>query len=256
MAAVTPSTSWPLPLTTRAHMVLRSMVFQASWNFERLQNLGFLFVILPGLRRMYRGDDLAEACARHLEYFNSHPFLAPAILGASLHLEFDSRGDTTATEHVGEFKRMVMAPYAAMGDAFFWGGVRPLAAGIALFFAFRGSLWAPVVFLLLFNIPHLLFRIMGFRRGLSLGLGVIHVIQAHRLPDLAMKAKEVSVILLGGLSAVLTLDFVKERSVGGHWGFCALPVVLAVVWLVRHRVPPLALIYGAVASLVLVGMLM
>ncbi len=256
MADVNRATSWPLPLLTRVHILLRSLLLQASWNFERLQNVGFLFVILPGLRRLYPQQELRGACARHLEYFNSHPFLVPTILGASLHLEAETLGKNTQGDDVGEFKKMVMAPYAAMGDAFFWGGLRPLAAGVALFFAFRGSLWAPLIFLILFNVPHLLFRIMGFRRGLSLGLGVIHVIQAHRLPDLAMKAKEASVIVLGGLAAVLALDLVEGEGLGGYWGFFALPLLLAAVWLLRQRISPLVLIYGAISGLVLVGMFM
>jgi PTS system mannose-specific IID component len=35
---------------TFLRIYLRSFVLQASWNFEKLQNLGFYYMILPGLR--------------------------------------------------------------------------------------------------------------------------------------------------------------------------------------------------------------
>lgn len=256
MAGLMRAHIWPLSPALRLKMLLRSFCLQASWNFEGLQNLGFLFVILPGLKRLHKGEDLAAACSRHLEYFNSHPYLAPCVMGATLHIEATIACGHVDVENVTDFKKMVMAPYAAMGDAFFWGGIRPLAAVVALFFAYRGSLWAVAVFLLMFNIPHLVFRIMGFKRGLSLGLGIIHVIQAHRLPDLAMRAKETTVVLFGGLAAVLALDLLTARHVGGYFGFAVLPMVLVAVWVLRRLLAPIVMIYVAVATLVLLGAFM
>jgi len=111
-----------LPATVLAQVVLRSFLLQASWNFERLQNLGVLYVLAPALRFFYRGDELTAAGQRHMEYFNTHPFMASPVLGAILDLEQKkSRGDQPSVG-VQDFKRMVMAPYAAIGDAFFWGG--------------------------------------------------------------------------------------------------------------------------------------
>jgi len=256
MVDVTRLSSWPLSARVRVSMTVRSFCLQSSWNFERLQNLGFLFVLLPGLKQLYQGDDLAVACSRHLEYFNSHPYLTPTILGATLHLESDISRGQGDVENIEDFKKMVMAPYAAMGDAFFWGGIRPLAAVVALYFAFHGSFWAPAAFILLFNVPHLVFRVMGFSRGLSLGLGVIHMVQAHRLPDLAMKAKEAAVVLFGGLAAVLALKVLHEKQLAGGWGVAVLPIVLMTVYVLRRRVAPLVLIYLSVAVLLLLGWVM
>jgi mannose PTS system EIID component len=232
-----------LPKAVIAQVLLRSLLLQASWNFERLQSLGFLFTLSPALRWLYQGDDLQASYARHLEYFNTHPFLAAPVLGAVLHLEERlAKGDETAMG-VQEFKRMIMAPYAAMGDAFFWGGIRPLAAGVALFFAAKGSLWAPVVFLLLFNVPHLWFRISGVLRGYGSGTAVVETVQRVHLPDLAIRCKEGTVVLLGGLAAYLTHLTLRAEEHSIVWGVLVIPAVLVWGWLARKGLSSLLLAF-------------
>jgi PTS system mannose-specific IID component len=134
---------------------------------------------------------------------------------------------------VEEFKSMVMAPYAAMGDALFWGGIRPLAAVIALFFAAKGSLWAPVVFLAIFNLPHLWFRIFGLLRGYRLELAVVEGIRKYHLPDIAVRCKEGTVILLGGFSAYLVFLCLQKESMSALLGLLLLPAVVLCTRLVR-----------------------
>lgn len=245
-----------LPPGVLLRVVLRSFLLQASWNFERLQSLGVAFVLAPALHRFYRDEDLALAYARHLEYFNTHPFLAGPVLGITLTLEESrSRGQPCYLE-VKEFKNMIMAPYAAMGDAFFWGGVRPLAACLALFPAFRGSLWAPVLFLLLFNMPHLWFRCVGLLRGYALGLRVIDDIGRFHLPDLAIRCKEATVVLLGALCAYLCFIALHSEGVAAWWGLSALPVVAGGVWLIRKGVSALMLVLSLCALVLSLHQLM
>jgi PTS system mannose-specific IID component len=128
-----------------------------------------------------------------------------------------------------------------MGDALFWGGIRPLAAGIGLFFAAKGSFWAPAVFLLVFNLPHLWMRVAGLFRGYARGLGIVEMIQKHRLPDLAVRLKEVTVVLLGGLSAYLTCLCLRQEYFSTRWGFLAIPGVLFLGWAVRRGISTLVL---------------
>ncbi len=220
---------------------LRSFFLQASWNFERLQNLGFLYSLVPALRFLYRDqpEELNKAYRRHLENFNTHPFMASPVLGTVLALEERKAAGETTEIGAGEFKAMVMAPYAAMGDALFWGGIRPLAAGVALFFAARGSLWAPVVFLLLFNFPHIWVRVTGLLGGYLRGVGIVERVQRRRLPDLAIRLKEGTVVLLGGLSAYLTFLCLRQENFSAGWGLLAVPTVLFLGWAVRRGVSTL-----------------
>ena len=68
---------------------LRSNLFQGSWNFERMQALGFCFSMVPAIRRLYPENNEArkQAIRRHLEFFNTQPFVAAPILGVTLALE-------------------------------------------------------------------------------------------------------------------------------------------------------------------------
>ncbi|ALC16090.1 phosphotransferase system IID component, Man family [Desulfuromonas soudanensis] len=220
---------------------LRLFLLQASWNFERLQSLGALYVLAPALRILYREEDLAEAYRRHLEYFNTHPFMASPVLGAAIALEEERCRGAEGALGVEEFKGMIMAPYAAMGDGFFWGGLRPLAAAVALFFAAKGSLWAPLVFLTLFNVPHLWIRTFGLWRGYTLGLKVVETLHRHRLPDLAIRLKEGTLVLLGGLCAYLTYRALQGEGESSIWGLSVIPLVALLGWLARRGVSTLML---------------
>jgi PTS system mannose-specific IID component len=226
-----------------SQVLARSYLLQASWNFERLQSLGFLYAILPALRFLYRGEELRAACRRHLEYFNTHPFMASPVIGTALALEEGNVRGERSYLGMQDFRRMVMAPYAAMGDALFWGGIRPMAAGVAVLFALRGSLWAPVVFLILFNAPHLSFRVMGLLRGYAQGLKIVDMIQRRRLPDVAIRLKEGTVVLLGGVCAYLAFVTLRAEQVGAGWGVAIVPAILFLGRLARGGVSPLLLVF-------------
>jgi PTS system mannose-specific IID component len=231
-----------LPKALLARTLVKSFLLQASWNFKGLQSLGVLYAIAPALRYLYPNEELAVAYRRHLEYFNTHPFMASPVLGIILALEEKKRRGEEGYLDVHEFKKMIMAPFAAMGDALFWGGLRPLAAVIALFFAVKGSLWAPLVFLFFFNIPHLWFRIIGMLRGYAFGLGIVGDIQRYRLPDLAIRLKEGTVVLLGALSAYLVFLCLRGEGVSTGWGFAVFPLVASLSCLARKGASPLLIV--------------
>lgn len=233
----------------------RSFLLQASWNFENLQNLGFFYLVLPGLRSIY-GDELStHVQQRQVTYFNTHPYFAPLIAGTILRMEERLHAGEDVAVDPDAYKKMVMAPFAAMGDALFWGGVRPLAALIGLLLASQGSLWAPVVFLILFNLPHLFFRGAGLVLGYVQELRAIETLQKCRLPDLAIRLKESTTILIGVLCAYLSFKGCEHQDISGVWGFVLLPVVLLFAWLSHKGVTSLFLVLLTTSSLLLLALL-
>ena len=238
-----------IPFGTLLHCCSRSFLLQASWNFDRLQNLGFLYQLLPGLRRLYGRKLPAELLERYAGYFNTHPYLAPWVVGALLQLE-ERRQASEATEIDGPaFQKMVMAPYAAMGDALFWGAIRPLAAVIGLLLAIQGMLLAPLVVLLVYNLPHLLCRCGGLLIGFRQGLASVGTLQRLRLPDVAIRVKEGTVILLGILCALLAERGCDHQEFAVGWGLLLLPVILLFAGLARRGVTSFALILITTVSL-------
>lgn len=244
-----------LKILTFVQIFLRSFLLQASWNFEKLQNLGFYFMILPGLRTIY-GDNIPEEVRhRNVDYFNTHPYFAPLVAGTTLRLESrNCAGEETAVDPE-TYKKMVMAPFAAMGDALFWGGVRPLAALVGLLIASQGSLWAPVVFLIIYNLPHLFFRGSGLMLGYVHELRAIEIVQKCRLPDLAIRFKESTTILAGVLCAYLSYKGCEHQAINAVWGFVLLPIVLLFAWLAHKGVTSMFLVLLTTTSLLLLALL-
>ena len=67
----------------RRSVMLRSQFLQGSWNYERMQNGGWAFALIPALKKLYPNkEDATKALKRHLEFFNTHPYIAAPILGA------------------------------------------------------------------------------------------------------------------------------------------------------------------------------
>jgi len=109
----------------------------------------------------------------------------------------------------------------------FWGGLRPLAAGIALLIAVKGFLWAPLVFLLLFNLGPIWFRTVCYVRGYRQGVRSVEFIQRRHLPDWAIHTKEAAVVILGGFSAFLVFQHLQHLQLTGWFGFFAvIPIIL------------------------------
>src|SRR6202158_716611 len=70
---------------------LRSLFLQASWNPQGMQNLGLAYALFPALKELYPNqDELMAAVRRHLSFFNTHPYVAAALLGGVLHHELRS----------------------------------------------------------------------------------------------------------------------------------------------------------------------
>lgn len=212
-----------LPRGLRVALVVRSLFLQATWNFERMQHLGFCFAMLPVLRWVHAdpaSPARGEAVRRHLEFFNTHPVMAAPILGAAAKLEADGEGVTAQT-----CKLSLMGSYGAIGDSFFWGALRP-AAGIAgvtagLLWALSGlpggtdggGLLAAVVALLVFNVPALWVRTLGIAAGARLGIGVVEIVRRLGLPELTPRVRGFGAASLG--LAATALVYMAAVQLGG-----------------------------------------
>ena len=103
--------------------------FQAGWNYERMQHSGYLWVILPQLRKIY-GDDTEElklAARTHCApFFNTSNFLNTIITGIDLAIEEEEGVESLDT--VASLKTGLMGPLASIGDSIF-GSLLPTIFG-------------------------------------------------------------------------------------------------------------------------------
>ena len=192
-----------VPPGIRARVFLRSLTLQASWNRKGMQSLGVAFALWPALRWLYASrDDRVRAVRRHLAFFNTHPYLAAAILGGILRLEVRIAAGEESPEAVQRFKEALMFPFAAVGDSFFWLALRPFAGAVAaLAFPWIG-LWSVLVFLALYDVPHLALRVGMFRAGYRTGEGVVGTIGDLGLPGAGAILRR-SLACLGGVAVVI-----------------------------------------------------
>ena len=96
----------------------RSQFLQGSWNYERMQNLGWAYSLIPAIKKLYTNkEDQAAALKRHLEFFNTHPYVAAPIMGVTLALEEEKAklvAEGVAVADDIEVGIMIEIPAAAM----------------------------------------------------------------------------------------------------------------------------------------------
>ncbi len=150
----------------------RLFLVQASWNYERMQGVGFAHAAEPAIRALTGDGDgprYGETLARHAQFFNSHPYLAGLAVGASLRAELDGE----SPERIARLRGALCSPLGSLGDRLFWAGWLPTCAALALVaLAFGARGWAVALFLVLYNVVHLVCRVWALRAGWREGMMV------------------------------------------------------------------------------------
>ena len=126
---------------TLNQMAWRSLFLQGSFNYERMQAAGWLYGIIPGLKKIHTDkEDLSLSMQHNLEFFNTHPFLVTFVMGIVLSMEQEKSDIAT----IRAVRVAAMGPLGGIGDAIFWFTLVPIAAGISANMALDGSIAGPV----------------------------------------------------------------------------------------------------------------
>ena len=246
----------PLTRGVLLRVFVRSFFLQASWNPQGMQNLGLAYAIYPALERLYpEHKELEEAVRRHLVFFNTHPYVAAAIVGGVLYHEQRVARHEESPDKVVAFKAALMGPLAALGDGFFWLSLKPATGAVCAALVPLLGAWAAVLFLLLYNVVHFTLRARLYLLGLSLGDRLVEAVARVNLPSRGAKLRMVGAACAGGLAAWLAITF--GTNAGGHFapllsvGCLALGAVSYV--LVARRVPSYVVLYLAAALACVAG---
>jgi mannose/fructose/N-acetylgalactosamine-specific phosphotransferase system component IID len=214
-----PSLGW-LPLTSA---FFRTFFLQTMWNFERYVNYGFAFILTPILKKLYPPESRAEALSRHLEYFNTHPYMASFILGAVIRMEKERAEETKSRQRqkedeINALKVGMMGPLAAMGDNLFWATIRPYCGLLAVTLVLSksvlvsGQYWiVPLLFLAVYNVAHLGLRLIGFLQGYRKGDQVVLSLRQYGFQQAIRGLRLASVVLLGVLIVFVNLSDLEKK---------------------------------------------
>ena len=187
-------------------VLVRAFLLQASWSFERMQSLGFAWALAPALRRLYPDDAAFDERLRyHAEYFNTQPYLASFIIGAVVRQEESRAAGNTTGDDIQALKESLMGPLGALGDSFFWGSLKPLAAVIAAAMIIVGWLWGPLLYLLLYKFWHLGLRTGLLFWGYASSGDAVALITGFNFTTWARLFKAVSLAVAGAIVGMMPL---------------------------------------------------
>ena len=179
----------------RFRALLRLNSLQASYTYERMQGVGIAVAEEPLLESLAADPERARAArGRSAQYFNAHPFLAGAAVGALAKAELDGQ----PAERILRLRTALSGPLGALGDQLFWAGIVPAVMGFALIAVARGAGLGIVALAVLgYNVLRMLVTWWGLRVGLQHGLQVAHAISESRLPAMAAHAGGFAALVVG-----------------------------------------------------------
>ena len=138
----------------------RSFALECSFNFEKMQALGFAWAMFPAIHEFCgTQEEQVEALKRHTAFFNVTPHISTFLLGMAASMEKEAAEKKAMDPAaINAIKVSLMGPLSGIGDSFFWGTFRVIAAGVGISLAQQGNVLGPILFLILFNVPHLVLR--------------------------------------------------------------------------------------------------
>lgn len=238
------------------HLFIRSLGLQASWNHERMQNLGLLTTMLPWVRTHRR--DLNQDrlfCRRYYEFFNTNPYLANFVIGGLVRLEDDrSTGADFPAGRVTMFRDSLGRAFASLGDQLFWLGVRPALVMAICLLGLHGQMSAILGVVAVFAVAQLFLRWSSLDRGYDLGFDLVELLH-HEHWHRGIAAAERTGMLLTGMTAGTYLARVAEpgRPVNDGLLWFGVAVGLGLPMVLRRRLPgEMLILVGLALALILV----
>ena len=185
----------------RLAVAWRSTFIQGSWNYERMQNGGWAFSMIPAIKKLYKSkEDRSLALKRHLEFFNTHPYIASPILGVTLALE-EERANGVPVDDVAiqGVKVGMMGPLAGVGDPVFWFTVRPMLGALGASLAIGGNILGPILFFVAWNLIRWGFMWYTQEFGYRAGSKITEDLSGGLLQDITKGASILGMFVLAAL---------------------------------------------------------
>ena len=248
-------------------MYWRSTTLLGSFNFERMQAMGFCLTLMPAIKKVYKDDKAAQAAAleRHLEFYNTQPWVSSVVFGVTAAMEEQrAKGEPIGDDTITNVKIGLMGPLAGVGDPIYWGTARPVLAALGASLALNGSIVGPLLFFLGINVLRVVTRWYGLKLGYERGTAMVADVGGGQLKKITQMAAVMGLFVMGALvSKWTTINFpavvssVEDKDTGIVTdttlqtvldqllpGAAALGLTFLCMWLLNKKVNALWIILG------------
>ena len=185
----------------RFSVAFRHQFLQGSWNYERMQNGGWCYSMIPAIKRLYPNkEDQIAALKRHMAFYNTHPYVSAPVVGVTLALEEDkANGASIDDEAVQGVKVGMMGPLAGVGDPAFWFTLRPILGAMGASLALSGSIMGPILFFVAWNVIRFAFIWYTQEFGYKVGTEITKDLSGGLLGKITSGASILGMFIIGGL---------------------------------------------------------
>ena len=179
----------------------RHQFLQGSWNYERMQNGGWCYSIIPAIKKLYSNkEDQIAALKRHMEFYNTHPYVSSPVMGVTLALEEEkANGENVDDTAIQGVKVGMMGPLAGVGDPVFWFTVRPILGALGASLALSGSIVGPLLFFVVWNLVRIAFLWYTQEFGYKVGTSIAKDMSGGLLGKVTEGASILGMFIIGAL---------------------------------------------------------
>jgi PTS system mannose-specific IID component len=144
---------------------------EASWNYERMQGLGYLFTMLPIIKSVHKSkEEQKNSMKLHMEFFNTNPFIASWIIGMNAKVEDEG----ASPETIRSLKVGYMGPLAGIGDSLIYFVIGGMAMILGSSMAYgTGDILGPLILWGIMVPLTVVLRFWFFRLGLRRGASAV-----------------------------------------------------------------------------------
>ena len=179
----------------------RHQFLQGSWNYERMQNGGWCYSMNPAIKKLYPAkEDQVAALKRHLEFYNTHPYVSSPVIGVTLALEEErANGAPVDDAAIQGVKVGMMGPLAGVGDPVFWFTVRPILGALGASLALGGSILGPILFFVAWNVIRMAFEWYTQEFGYKVGSSIAKDLGGGMMGKITEGASILGMFIIGAL---------------------------------------------------------
>lgn len=185
----------------RMSVAWRHQFLQGSWNYERMQNGGWCYSMIPAIKKLYTNkEDQIAALKRHMEFYNTHPYVSAPVIGVTLALEEErANGAEVNDQAIQGVKVGMMGPLAGVGDPVFWFTLRPILGALGASLALGGNIVGPLIFFFAWNIIRMAFLWYTQEFGYKVGSSIAQDLSGGLLGKITQGASILGMFIIGSL---------------------------------------------------------